>query len=192
PSGKLPVTFPPVGGQIPIYYAHKNTGRPPREDEVYTSKYLDEKWTPQFAFGHGLSYTQFTYEAPILSQKELLPTDKLTVSVIVRNAGSRPGDEVVQLYLRDDAASFTRPVRQLRGFTRVSLQPGQSKVVTFTLDQDDFALLDESLQRIIEPGTFAVFVGGSSETDNAGAFKITKGAKLKGPGNAIPRAPTVQ
>jgi beta-glucosidase len=192
PSAKLPVTFPRVGGQVPLYYAHKNTGRPPRDDEVYTSKYLDEKWTPLFAFGHGLSYTQFAYEAPILSQKELLPTDKLTVTVTVRNVGARAGEEVVQLYLRDDAASFTRPVRQLRGFTRVLLQPGQSKTVVFTLDQDDFALLDENLQRVIEPGTFAVFVGGSSETENGAAFKLTKGAKLKGLGNAIPRAPVVQ
>jgi beta-glucosidase len=192
PSGKLPVTFPRVGGQIPIYYAHKNTGRPPREEEVYTSKYLDEKWTPLYAFGHGLSYTQFTYEAPILSQNELGPTDKLTVTVTVRNVGARAGDEVVQLYLRDDAASFTRPVRQLRGFTRVSLEPGQSKQITFTLDQDDFALLDENLQRIVEPGTFAVFVGGSSETDNAATFKVTKPAKLKGLGNPIPRAPVVK
>jgi beta-glucosidase len=192
PSGKLPMTFPRVGGQIPIYHAHKNTGRPPRDDEVYTSKYLDEKTTPLFPFGHGLSYAHFAYEPPVLSQGELAPNELLTVSVTVRNVGTRAGDEIVQLYLRDDVATFTRPVRSLRGFARVSLPAGASKVVVFTLDQDDFALLDEKMERVVEAGTFAVFVGGSSDTENGVPFRVTKNAKLAGLGRAIPRVAVVQ
>jgi beta-glucosidase len=187
PSGKLPVTFPRTTGQLPLYYDHKHTGRPPREAERYTSKYIDVPWTPLYAFGHGLSYTTFEYGAPQLSAAKLGPTDTLTVSVHLKNTGSRAGTEVVQLYLRDDFASFTRPVRRLRGFTRVTLAPGAAQDVHFTLDQEDFALLGESFERVVEAGTFTVFVGGSSETTNQATFEVTSGAKLEGEGSAIPR-----
>jgi beta-glucosidase len=187
PSGKLPVTFPRATGQIPIYYNHKQTGRPPREAERYTSKYLDVSWTPLYAFGHGLSYTTFSYGEPKLSATKLGPTDALTVTVEVQNTGSRAGDEVVQLYLRDDFATFTRPVRMLRGFTRVALAPGASTTVSFTLDSEDFAMLDANLAPIVEAGTFTVFVGGSSETTNQAMFEVTSSAKLPNLGNAIPR-----
>jgi beta-glucosidase len=187
PSGKLPVTFPRATGQIPIYYNHKQTGRPARAEERYTSKYLDVAWTPLYAFGHGLSYTTFRYGEPKLSAAKLGPTDTLTVTVEVQNTGSRPGDEVVQLYLRDDFATFTRPVRTLRGFTRVTLTPGASTQVSFTLDAEDFALLDGHLAPVVEAGTFTVFVGGSSETTNQATFEITSSAKLPKLGSAIPR-----
>lgn len=187
PSGKLPVTFPRAIGQVPIYYDHKQTGRPAREEERYSSRYIDVHWTPQYPFGHGLSYTTFGYEAPRLSATTLGPTDTLTVNVRVTNTGAREGTEVVQLYLRDDAATFTRPVRALRGFQRVALQPGASADVQFSLDQDDFALLGEHFERVVEPGTFTVFVGGSSDATHQASFEITTGATLQGPGSAIPR-----
>ena len=125
PGGKLPVSFPRDVGQVPVYYNHKNTGRPPVEDVRWTSKYIDLPWTPQWPFGHGLSYTTFSYEPPRVSKAEIQPTDSLTVSVDVTNSGIRAGDEVAQLYVRDDAASVTRPVKMLRGFRRVTLRPGE-------------------------------------------------------------------
>jgi beta-glucosidase len=149
PSGKLPLTFPRAVGQVPLYYNHKQTGRPPRDEERYSSKYIDVPWTPQYPFGHGLSYTSFAYDAPRLSATTIGPADTLTVNVRVRNTGDRAGTEVVQLYLRDDVATFTQPVRALRGFERVTLEPGAARDVQFTLDQEDFALLDENLQRVV-------------------------------------------
>jgi beta-glucosidase len=187
PSGKLPITFPRATGQIPIYYDHKPTGRPPRVEEPYSSKYLDVPWTPLYPFGHGLSYTTFAYGPPRLSATKLGPTDTLTVQCSVQNTGARAGTEVVQLYLRDEVATITRPVRALRGFARISLAAGASQDVTFTLDQDDFALLDDNFERVVEPGRFSVFVGGSSATENQASFEITSGMKLTNPGSAIPR-----
>ncbi|MBD9437599.1 beta-glucosidase BglX [Pseudoxanthomonas sp. PXM03] len=173
PSAKLPITFPHNVGQVPIYYAHKNTGRPPRTEEKYTSKYLDVPWTPLYAFGHGLSYTTFRYDVPVVSSATLKP-DALEqqVSVRVTNTGKRAGDEVVQLYVRDDVASITRPVKQLRGFQRVSLQPGEAKTVTFTLGFDDLAMYDARMQQVVEPGTFTVFVGGSSDRTQQATFTV--------------------
>ena len=188
PSGKLPLTFPRAIGQVPIYYNHKQTGRPAQAGERYSSKYIDVPWTPQYPFGYGLSYTTFGYDEPRLSATRVGPTDTLTVNVRVKNTGDRAGTEVVQLYLRDDAATFTRPVRELRGFRRVTLEPGATEDVQFTLDQEDFALLGPSFERIVEPGTFTVFVGGSSDTTHQAAFEVTAGATLPGPGSAIPRA----
>lgn len=187
PSGKLPITFPRAVGQTPIYYNHKSTGRPPRADEHYTSKYIDVPWTPLYAFGHGLSYTTFRYSAPKLSAAKIGPSDTLTVSIKLENTGSRKGSEVVQLYLRDDIATFTRPVRALRGFARVTLEPGAATEVRFTLDREDFALLDANLQPVVEAGTFTVFVGGSSDTTNQATFEVTSSAKLDAEPSAIPR-----
>jgi beta-glucosidase len=187
PSGKLPNSFPRNVGQLPVYYDHKPTGRPPSEAERYSSKYLDVAWTPLYPFGYGLSYTSFAYDPLRLSATKLAPTDTLTVRVTVRNTGKRAGDEVVQLYLRDEVASVTRPVAALRGFARVSLAPGQAREVSFTLDQEDFALLDASWQRVVEPGSFTVFVGGSSAQVRAAQFSVTHAARLSGPGSAIPR-----
>lgn len=173
PSAKLPVTFPHNVGQIPLYYAHRNTGRPPSDTDKYTSKYLDAPSTPLYAFGHGLSYTTFQYDAPVVAKKTLAP-DALQqqVSVRVTNTGTRAGEEVVQLYLRDDVASVTRPVKQLRGFQRVALQPGESKTVTFDLGFEDLAMYDARMQQVVEPGTFTVFVGGSSDRTQQAAFSV--------------------
>ncbi|UZE16893.1 glycoside hydrolase family 3 C-terminal domain-containing protein [Pseudomonas sp. B21-054] len=187
PSGKLPITFPRSVGQIPLYQGHKNTGRPPSKTSVFSSKYMDEPWTPLYPFGHGLSYTTFTYGTPTLSRQRLAFDETLTVQVTVRNSGQRAGDETVQLYLRQNTASVTRPVRTLRGFSKVRLAPGESKTVEFLLDQDDFALLGTDYLRLVESGTFTVFVGGSSTTDNQASFEVTKGAQLMGRGSAIPR-----
>ena len=173
PSAKLPVTFPHNVGQIPLYYAHRNTGRPPSDTDKYTSKYLDAPSTPLYAFGHGLSYTTFRYDTPVVAKKTLAP-DALQqqVSVRVTNTGTRAGEDVVQLYLRDDVASVTRPVKQLRGFQRVALQPGESKTVTFDLGFEDLAMYDARMQQVVEPGTFTVFVGGSSDRTQQAAFSV--------------------
>lgn len=187
PSGKLPVSFPRVTGQVPLTYAAKRTGRPPRETEIYSSKYLDVSWTPLYPFGHGLGYTRFDYDAPALSAARIAPEDTLAVKVTVKNAGARAGVETVQLYLRDDVATVTRPVRALRGFARVSLAPGASTEVTFALDKDDFALLDADGKRVVEPGAFTVYVGGDSNAERSASFEVTRGARLAGLGPAIPR-----
>jgi len=187
PSGKLPITFPRSVGQVPLYYSHKNTGRPPNGNEDLTSTYIDQSWRPLYPFGHGLSYTTFTYDPPILSAAQLAATDTLKVQVTIHNTGQREGEEIVQLYLHDNVASVTRPVRLLRGFTRVRLAPGEARTVSFLLDQDDFAFLDQYFLRRVEPGTFTVFVGGSSATDNQASFEINNTAPVKRLGSAIPR-----
>ncbi|HAA41052.1 MAG TPA: glycosyl hydrolase, partial [Pseudomonas sp.] len=186
PSGKLPITFPRNVGQIPLYYAHKSTGRPPSGDERYTSGYIDEHWTPLYPFGFGLSYTSFSYSAPRLSTQRLASTQVLSVAVTVTNTGARPGEDIVQLYLRDDVASVTRPVRQLRGFRKVQLAPGEARDLTFTLDQADFALLDSNFSPVIEAGTFTVFVGADSTTENQARFELTDGRALSISGQSVP------
>ena len=178
PGGKLPVTFPRTVGQIPIYYNHRSTGRPPQEKEKYTSKYLDVPWTPQYPFGHGLSYTTFSYGDVQLSASRIRATDSIVVSVEVTNTGRRSGDEVVQLYLRDDVASVARPVKELRGFARISLEAGARQVVRFVLGSEDFAFHDQQLDRVVEPGSFTVFVGGSSEGGKEARFEVTEGTRL--------------
>jgi beta-glucosidase len=175
PSGKLPVTFPRNVGQIPIFHAHRNTGRPPSETEKYTSKYIDVPWTPLYPFGHGLSYTTFAYDRLTVARAEVDAADPVQrVSVRVTNTGRRAGDEVVQLYLRDDVASVARPVRELRGFRRVSLQPGESQVVEFDLGFEDMALYDAAMRRVVEPGGFTVFVGGDSTATLEARFQVRR------------------
>jgi beta-glucosidase len=173
PSGKLPVTMPRVTGQVPIYYNHKNTGRPPNADNHYTSKYLDVPWTPLFPFGHGLSYTTFTYGNLHVSRESLRGTDSLTVTVDVTNSGGRAGTEVTQLYLRDDAATVTRPLRELRGFRRTALQPGETRTLRFILRPSDLALYDRDMRRVVEPGTFTLWAGGSSAATLEAHFAVT-------------------
>ena len=181
PSGKLPATFPRVTGQVPIYYNHKNTGRPPMDSVKWNSKYLDVPWTPLFPFGYGLSYTTFEYSNLRLSRSTLRGSESVTVSVDVRNTGARAGAEVAQLYLRDDAATVTRPVRELRGFRRVTLQPGQTQTLTFRLGPDDLAMYDRDMRRVVEPGTFTVWAGGSSAATLDGHFAVTGGVTVLAP-----------
>ncbi|HEX8847177.1 MAG TPA: glycoside hydrolase family 3 N-terminal domain-containing protein [Pyrinomonadaceae bacterium] len=162
PGGKLPVTFPRAVGQIPLYYNYKNTGRPPDVNNKYTSKYLDVPVTPLFPFGFGLSYTQFRISNLALSARRILPDGRLTVSVDVENTGKRAGDEVVQLYVRDVAASRTRPVRELRGFERITLGPGEKRRVEFTLAREQLGFYNREMRFVVEPGEFKVMVGNSS------------------------------
>jgi len=171
PSGKLPVTFPRVVGQLPIYYARKNTGRPP-SDEKYTSKYLDVPWTPLYPFGFGLSYTTFSYGAPRLSATRLSPRDTLRVEVNVTNTGRRVGDEVVQLYVQDLVGSVTRPLKELRGFQRVTLEPGERTTIRFALRAQDLAFYDLGMRRVVEPGAFKLFVGASSVDVREAGFTL--------------------
>ena len=187
PSGHIPVSFPRVTGQVPIYYSHKPTGRPPAESEHFTSKYIDVPWTPLWAFGHGLSYTRFEYGNLRLSPGTLSAGDSVVVSIDVTNSGGRPGDDVVQLYLRDDAASVTRPVRSLKGFHRLTLQPGERQTVTFKLRPDDLSLYDLTMRKVVEPGSFTVFVGGNSTGGVEGRFEVTGDTLQLAPAPPRPR-----
>jgi beta-glucosidase len=177
PSGKLPISFPRVTGQLPLYYNHKNTGRPPREEERFTSRYLDVPWTPLYAFGHGLSYTTFAYRNLSSSAGRIALGDSITVSVNVSNTGNREGEEVVQLYVRDEVGSVTRPVRELRGFQRVRLAPGRDTTVSFTLGPASLAFYGQAMERIVEPGFFTVYVGTSSQAADSIRFEVTGAAE---------------
>ncbi len=174
PSGKLPMTFPRTVGQVPIYYNHKNTGRPADEDDHYTSKYIDVHWTPLYPFGHGLSYTTFEYADLALSSERIGFSDELTASVTLTNTGERNGTEVVQLYVRDEVGSVTRPVRELKGFERVTLAPGESRRVSFTLTAEDLRFHGPGMAFIAEPGWFTVFVGGNSQDTIDTRFELVE------------------
>ncbi len=171
PSGKLPVTFPRNEGQIPIFLAMKNTGRPMQPENKYTSKYLDVPNTPLYPFGFGLSYTQFTYSPIQVSNTEFTLTDGVTISVTVKNTGSRAGEEVVQLYVRDLVGSVTRPVKELKGFQKIMLEAGASKKVEFRLTSDDLRFYNAQMRFKAEPGEFEIFVGGNSDVKDS--LKIT-------------------
>ncbi len=171
PGGKLPVTFPRAVGQVPICYNHKNTGRPPSDDR-FTSKYIDLPTTPLFPFGHGLSYTTFAFRDLTVTPEEIGPAGTVEVSVTVVNTGDRSGDEVAQLYIRDPVASVTRPVRELKGFRRISLKPGESQRVTFALEPEHLGFYDAHMEYVVEPGSFHVWVGTSSAAGLEGAFEV--------------------
>jgi beta-glucosidase len=165
PSGKLTTTFPQHVGQLPMYYAHKNTGRPLAEGQwfqKFRSNYLDVSNDPVYPFGYGLSYTTFGYDKLALDKTEITTGGSLVVSVNVTNTGSREGAEVVQLYVRDLVGSLTRPVKELKGFQKIMLKPGESKTVTFTLTEKDLSFYRADLTFGAEPGKFQVFVGGNS------------------------------
>jgi beta-glucosidase len=171
PGGKLPVTFPRLVGQIPLYYNHKNTGRP-AGPQRWSSKYLDIPVTPLYPFGFGLSYTRFALHNLRLSAGSIPPTGEVTVSVEVENTGPRAGDEVVQLYVAHESASVTRPVKQLRGFERLTLGPGETRPVRFRLGPADLGLLDGQFRFVVEPGERRVAVGTSSEGGLEGRFNV--------------------
>jgi beta-glucosidase len=162
PGGKLPVTVPRTVGQVPIYYNHMNTGRPPEAQNRYTSKYFDAPWTPLYPFGYGLSYTTFKFDKLQLSAPRISANGKITVSVEVENTGRRAGDEVVQLYIRDVVATMTRPVKELKGFQRVSLQPGEKRRVEFVLGPEHLGFWNREMRYVVEPGEFQVMVGANS------------------------------
>jgi len=161
PGGKLPVTFPRTLGQVPLYYNHRNTGRPPSPSEKYTSKYIDSPVEPLYPFGYGMSYSSFTLSGLSLSSGEITPAGAVKVSVDVSNLSSKAGDEVVQLYIRDAAGSETRPVRELKGFKRVTLAPGEKKMLEFELGPAELGYY-YSGGFAVEPGVFKIYVSTSS------------------------------
>jgi beta-glucosidase len=172
PGGKLPVTFPRTVGQVPMYYNYMNTGRPPEAQNRYTSKYFDLPWTPLFPFGYGLSYTKFRLSNPQLSAPRIDLNGKLTVSVEVENVGRRVGDEVVQLYIRDPVATMTRPVKELKGFQRVTLQPGEKRRVEFVLGHEQLGFWNREMRYVVEPGEFRVMVGPNSADVVGATFDV--------------------
>lgn len=178
PSGKLTATFPRSVGQIPIFYNHKNTGRPllntEGKFEKFRSNYIDERNEPLFTFGYGLSYTTFNYGKIVISSDKMKVNDKIKVSVDVSNTGNYDGKEVVQLYIRDLVGSATRPVKELKGFQKIFLKKGETKTVTFTLSIEDLKFYDYNLNFVAEPGEFEVFVGGNSTVNNKVNFKLIK------------------
>ncbi|HXK12283.1 MAG TPA: beta-glucosidase BglX [Vicinamibacteria bacterium] len=172
PSGKLPVGFPRHVGQLPMTYAHKSTGRPGPEPGVTWSSYNDMPNDPLYPFGYGLSYTTFSYSEPKVSALEIGRDGSLRVSATVTNTGKRAGTEVVQLYVRDLVGSLTRPVKELKGFQKVALAPGESREVAFTLAAKDLAFYTASGRWEAEPGAFKVFVGGNSRDVREAGFSL--------------------
>ncbi len=172
PSGKLPVTFPRDVGQIPIYYNQLQTGRPADPNNKYTSKYLDVPNTPLYTFGFGLSYTSFAFSNLRLSSPTIAPNGTVTVSADLTNTGQTAGTDVAQLYIHNRNARILRPIRQLEGFDRVSLTPGQTRTVTFTLNKDNLGYYDNNGQFVLDPGAFDVFVGDSSTGGLQGQFSV--------------------
>lgn len=176
PSGKLTMTFPVNVGQIPICYNHKNSGRPYEGDtnDKYRSKYLDVKNTPLFPFGYGLSYTSFNYADLKLDKTKMPANGTLNISVKLTNTGKYDGSEVVQLYIRDMVGSITRPVKELKGFQKVFLKAGESRMLTFTITPADLAFYNSNLQFRAEPGDFKVFVGTNSASVLEASFELLK------------------
>jgi len=173
PGGKLPVSFPRRLGQVPIYYNHEPTGRPCDPEQKYVSRHRDiPSCSPLFEFGHGLSYTTFDVSNLQLSSSTVSKNGSLRASVTVTNTGRRKGDEVVQLYLHDPVASISQPVRRLRGFERVTLDPGKSRSVTFTLDKSDFGFYDNRGKFTVEPGQIDVYAGNSSSASMTRSFTV--------------------
>jgi beta-glucosidase len=181
PSGKLPVTFPRNVGQVPIYYNHKNTGRPyqgdysePVTERVYRSKYRDVQNTPLYPFGYGLSYSTFLYGDLQLSSKSMSTADSIRVSVEIKNVSNVPGDEVVQLYIRDHFASVTRPVKELKAFQKVQIGAGESRTVTFYVTEKMLSFYRHDKTWGSEPGSFTVFVGTNSRDTKNADFVLAK------------------
>jgi len=174
PGGKLTTTFPRHVGQIPLYYNHLNTGRPAsdRSFEKYRSNYLDEKNAPLYPFGYGLSYTEFTYSDITLDKNTLNAGEELTASVTVTNTGQYAGKETVQLYIRDVVASISRPVKELKGFEKICLEPGESRTVRFTIGTDLLKFYNSDLEYVYEPGDFEVMIGGNSRDVQSVTFVL--------------------
>ena len=174
PSGKLPMTFPRNMGQIPIYYNHFSTGRPltGTDPQRFVSKYTDAPNTPLFPFGYGLSYAEFSYSDVSLSSDSLTSEDSITASVQLKNTGACTGTEVVQLYIQDVAASTVRPVRELKGFTRITLTPGETQTVSFRISEAELSFHRADGSYGTEPGAFRVWIGGSSATENGTGFTL--------------------
>jgi beta-glucosidase len=172
PSGKITMTFPRSVGQIPIYYNHENTGRPFDPNQKYTSKYLDMDNSPLYPFGYGLTYTSFNYSDISLSSSALKMSGKMTAAVNITNTGTRKGKETVQLYIRDMVGSISRPVKELKGFQQITLAPGDTKKVSFTLSVNDLKFYNSDLKFAAEPGNFKVFIGTNSQDVKEADFRL--------------------
>jgi beta-glucosidase len=176
PSGRLTIGFPRATGQIPVYYAHKNTGRPAEGagmtqfDEAYKSRYLDEPNAPLFPFGFGLTFTSFAYTDLVVETPSVDGDGVLIVTARIENGGARPGTEVVQLYVRDLVASLTRPVRELKGFLRITLQPGEARAVCFEVPASRLGFVGQNMRYVVEPGEFRVWIGPDSTRGLEGSF----------------------
>jgi beta-glucosidase len=176
PSGKITASFPRNVGQIPVYYNHLNTGRPyvPGEGTKFKSDYLDVPNTPLYPFGYGLSYTTFSYSDITLNSKTLKPGGKITASVNVTNTGTRSGKETVQLYTRQMIGSISRPVKELKGFQQIMLEPGETRKVTFPISVDDLKFYNSDLKYVYEPGAFKVFIGTNSAEVKEADFTLVR------------------
>jgi beta-glucosidase len=188
PGGRLPVTWPKSSAQIPIYYNHTNTGRPPEEktftpvDDIpigawqsslgNTSHYLDLGFKPEFPFGFGLSYTTFAYSNIKVTHDHIKLGDTIEISADVKNTGARPGTAVVQLYVRDVVGDVDRPIRELKGIERAPIAPGESKHVVFKLSTDDLSFYNQKMELVTEPGEFQTWIGGDSTADLGAKFEI--------------------
>ncbi|SNR70303.1 beta-glucosidase BglX [Lutibacter flavus] len=176
PSGKLTATFPRSVGQIPIFYNHKNTGRPlvnsEGKFEKFRSNYIDERNEPLFPFGFGLSYTTFNYEDLKLSTSKISKNETIDVSVTVKNTGNYDGKEIVQLYIRDLVGSVTRPVKELKGFQKIALKKGETKTVNFKITVEDLKFYNSNLDFVAEPGKFEIFVGTNSVSNLKSEFEL--------------------
>jgi beta-glucosidase len=184
PSGKLTVTFPRTVGQVPIYYAHLNTGRPaganelgvpmgnPAEPKGYTSKYIDVDFTPEYPFGYGLSYTNFEYANLRVSANTMPRTGTVDASAEITNRGRREAAEIVQLYVHPVAASVAQPVRSLKAFRRIVLKPGESRTVTFRIRGSDLAFHNQQMQLVTEPGRYQLWIAPDSARGLEGQFTV--------------------
>jgi beta-glucosidase len=178
PSGKLTASWPRAEGQIPIYDAHKNTGRPvggsgtKQFDEPFKSTYLDESNSPLFPFGFGLSYTTFNYSSLVVETPAVAPDGALVARATVRNTGERAADEIVQLYVRDLVGSVTRPVKELKGFRRISLEPGEEQIVRFEVPVRDLGFTGLDMKYTVEPGAFKVWIGPNSTQGLESTFEV--------------------
>ena len=186
PGGKMPVTTAYHAGQLPVYYNHFHNSSWHQTGSIGFLNYVDLPHTPRYYFGHGLSYTTFAYSELQISRDEVAPFEKLTISLKVENTGDRAGDEVVQLYLHDAFASMARPVRELAGFLRVGLEPGEKKTVVFTVEPSQMAFLDKDMRWKIEKGTIEVEIGSSSDDIRlTGSYEVTENGWIAGKDRAF-------
>ena len=188
PSGRLPVSWPKVVGQIPVYYNHKNTGRPASKESFVhmddipefawqsslgnESHYLDAGFTPQFPFGYGLTYTKFGYEQLKQSANTLSPGETIIVTSVITNQGDRTASEVVQLYIQDEFGSITRPIRELKDFRRITLEPGKSQKVSFEINLEDLEFYNADKNWVIEKGSFKFWIGPNAMEGLGGSFEV--------------------
>lgn len=176
PSGKLTMSFPYSVGQVPVYYNHFNTGRPNRPDapDHYVSKYLDIPNEPLLPFGYGLSYTSFTYSEMRLSNETVTPSESITASIQITNTGERAGEEIVQLYVRDIAGEIVRPMKELKGYQKVCLEPGEMKEISFTISEEALRYYHSNLEFTSDNGEFHAMIGPNSTELTSLSFRLKK------------------